>query len=110
MELNSGSEHRRYVYVIVREDLELKDKIVQSAHAAYDSALNFKNHADRTSIIILSLGNKSINDAVIYLKSVKIKYIVYKEISLGFGETAIATEALTESQRKHLRKFKLLQV
>lgn len=105
-----GTEHRRFVYVIIRDDLELKDKMIQSCHAAYQSAIEFKNRADRTTIIILSLGKKTIDDAKCYLESVKIKYTVFKEITLELGETAIATEAITKEQRKHLKKFELLKV
>lgn len=102
-----GTENRRYVYVIVRDDLEIQNKVVQVAHAAYDSAQEFKNHADRTSIIVLSPGNKSFNEVYNYLNSVKIDYITYTEQSLGLGKTAIATEAITEEQRYHMKKFSL---
>lgn len=102
-----GTEHRRYVYVIVRDHLEIQNKVVQVSHAAYDSALQFKNHAERTSIIVLSPGNKSFHEVRNYLNSVKIDHTTYTEQSLGLGETAIATEAITEDQRVYMKKFQL---
>lgn len=105
------TEARRYVYILVRKDLELKNIIVQTAHASYESAKEFKNNADRTTIIVLEVKDSiKLNDAKIYLNSNGIDWTVYTEKSLGFGETAISTEALNEEQRKIMRKFQLLKV
>lgn len=107
----TGTEHRRYLYAIVREDLELKDKLVQVAHATYESGLAFKNTADRTSLIVLVVPDEnSLHLAKARLQRKGIGSVLYKEHSLGLGYTALATEAITEEQRSVLKKYKLLKV
>lgn len=108
---SEGTENRRYMYVIVRADMELPNIIVQSAHAAYESGLAYKNHADRTSIIILQVKDElRLREAYNALQSDGVQCTIYKENTLGLGYTAIGTEALTADQRKLLKKYKLLKV
>lgn len=108
---NEGTENRRYMYVIVRTDMELPNIIVQSAHAAYESGLAYKNHADRTSIIILQVKDElRLREAYKALQRDDVQCTMYKENTLGLGYTAIGTEALTSDQRKLLKKYKLLKV
>lgn len=108
---SEGTEKRRYMYVIVRADMELPNIIVQSAHAAYESGLAYKNHADRTSIIILQVKDElRLREAYNALQSDGVQCTIYKENTLGLGYTAIGTEALTADQRKLLKKYKLLKV
>lgn len=104
-----GTENRRYVYAFVRNDLDMKDKLVQVAHAVYDSALEFKNHADRTTILVLSMGNKTFNEIQNHLNSHSIQYTIFTEHGLGLGKTAIATEAVTEDQRTAFKRFSLMK-
>lgn len=106
-----GTENRRYMYVLVRTDMELPNIIVQSAHAAYESGLAYKNHADRTSIIILQVNDElRLREAYNELQSDGVQCTIYKENTLGLGYTAIGTEALTADQRKLLKKYKLLKI
>lgn len=106
-----GTENRRYMYVLVRTDMELSNIIVQSAHAAYESGLAYKNHADRTSIIILQVKDElRLREAYNALQRDGVECTIYKENTLGLGYTAIGTEALTADQRKLLKKYKLLKV
>lgn len=106
-----GTENRRYMYVLVRTDMEIQNIIVQSAHAAYESGLAFKNHADRTTIIILQVKSELyLQEAYRNLQNAGIQCTMYKEHTLGLGYTAIGTEALTADQRKLLKKYKLLKV
>lgn len=108
---NEGTENRRYMYVLVRTDMELPNIIVQSAHAAYESGLAYKNHADRTTIIILQVKDElRLREAYNALQSDGVQCTIYKENTLGLGYTAIGTEALTSEQRKLLKKYKLLKV
>lgn len=107
----TGTETRRFMYVIVRTDMELQNIIVQSAHAAYESGLAYKNHADRTSIIVLQVKSELyLRDVYNMLQRKNIQCTMYKEHSLGLGYTAIGTEALTQEQRSVLKKYKLLKV
>lgn len=108
---SEGTENRRYMYVLVRTDMELPNIIVQSAHAAYESGLAYKNHADRTSIIILQVKDElRLREAYNALQSDGVQCTIYKENTLGLGYTAIGTEALTADQRKLLKKYKLLKI
>lgn len=105
-----GTENRRYVYVFVRENLEMKDKLVQASHAVYDSAQKFKNHADRTTILVLSMGNKTFNEIQKHLNSHSIECTIFTEYGLGLGKTALATEAVTEEQRTAFKRFSLMKI
>ena len=106
-----GTEKRRFMYVIVRTDMELQNIIVQSAHAAYESGLAYKNYADRTTIIVLQVKSELyLREAYNMLQRKNIRCTMYKEHSLGLGYTAIGTEALTHDQRRVLKKYKLLKV
>lgn len=106
-----GTENRRFVYVLVRTDMDLHNIIVQSSHAAYQSGLEFKNHADRTTIIVLAVKNEmELREAYHALERTNIQCTMYKEHTLGLGFTAVGTEALTQEQRKLLKKYKLLKV
>lgn len=103
-----GTENRRFVYVFIRKDLKPQDQLVQVSHATYESALLFKNHADRTSIIVLGVKDLSkLNDVATYLNNNKIDFCTYTEQGGGLGETAIATGALLQDQRSLFKKFKL---
>jgi hypothetical protein len=105
-----GTENRRYVYVIVREDLTLADKLVQCSHATYESGQMFKNNADCISIIVLSVPDlDKLEYAEKYLKSKKIQYCTYTEQSSGLGKTAIATEAVSTELRSVFKKYHLLK-
>ena len=106
-----GYGTRRYMYVIVRKDLLLADIMVQAAHAAYESGRQYPHDADRTSIIILTVSDSyNLFAARRRLLSLGIDSTVYEERTKQLGATALATEAITEDQRKHLRKYQLLKV
>lgn len=106
-----GVQDRRYVYILVRADLEPADIMVQAAHAAYESAKEFPHDAERTSIIVLTVKTKyHLSDAVTRLRGLGISSTIYNENTKKLGSTALSTEAITEDQRKHMRKYKLLKV
>lgn len=105
------TEDRRYMYVLVRTDMELQNIIVQSTHAAYESGLAFKNDAARTTIIVLEVKSEDhLKGVYKELQKAGVSCIMYQEQTLGLGYTAIGTVALTSDQRKLLKKYKLLKV
>lgn len=106
-----GTENRRFMYVLVRSDMAIEDILVQSTHAAYESGLAFKNHADRTTIIVLQVKDiYKLREAYNDLQSAGVQCTIYQEQTLGLGYTAIGTEALTAVQRHLLKKYQLLKV
>lgn len=107
----TSTENRRYMYVLVRADMEIENILVQSTHAAYESGLEFKNNADRTTIIVLQVKDVyKLHEAYKDLQRAGIQCTIYQEQTLGLGYTAIGTEALTADQRHLLKKYKLLKV
>lgn len=102
---------RRFMYVVVRTDLDLKDIIVQTAHAAYESGKEFDNDAERTSLIVLEVSDENaLLTAKSYIEQHGIKCTVYEERSKQLGYTAIGTEALLPDSREAMKVFKLLKV
>lgn len=103
-------EKHRYVYVVVRTDLKPHQIINQVAHAAYESGLAFKNHADKTTIITLGVQNEkellNVEDDL----HRKVQFCKYSESTGAYGYTSLASEPVTYEQRRLFRKYKLLNL
>ncbi len=105
-------DNKSYVYVFVRKDIPIEHQIVQSCHAALEVGLKYPYVSkDPSSLILIGVKNQNkLESAIAYLNSTGIKTEMFFEPSWDYGNTAFATEALTEDQRIHLKRFQLWKI
>lgn len=102
-------EEKTYVYVFVRGDIPLEQQIVQACHASLEVGLRYPYIAEEpSSLILIKTKNQTkLEKARLYLAENGIRSEIFFEPSWDYGNTAFATEAITESQRHILRRFQL---
>ena len=99
--------------IITVNDLTAGYKVVQSAHALADFAINheqeFKNwQCNSNYLCCLETSRYKLGRLIDYLELLKIKYNIFMEPDIGDLITAVAVESLTLTEHKKIFKnFKL---
>ncbi len=99
-----------YVYVIVRSDLPPQHITVQAAHAAIAATNTFEvARGMHPHLVVCQVANERELDAAFNrLKKLGVPCCAWYEDDMNNSLTAIATGLLRGSERKTLRRFKLL--
>ena len=98
-----------YNYIFVRTDLPIAQQIVQSSHAAYESALHLGSQKDRVNHLVL-FGVKSeeeLHKAHHKLESNNINTRLFCEPDIGNQATALCTEQISQPNKKLFSKYNL---
>lgn len=106
--------NKNYVYIFVREDLTTPQQAVQTAHAAWESAITFNGGdlPDHPHLVLLAAKNESkLHRVTKHLVEHGIKFVHFYESDLDDQLTAIATQPIAENSdlRAHLRKYQCLK-
>lgn len=94
---------REYTYLFTMADLSIPQKIVQVAHAA--AYIGNRFHAD-TNVVLCEESN--LEDIAAYLDSKGIEYELFFEPDVN-AFTSLATQPLKGSQRRPMRRFRLMK-
>lgn len=94
---------------MVRIDLTLPQQICQAVHAAYESGMRLAEpteYVDRT-VICQVPDEDGLLKAKHYIEQKGIRTILFREPDIDNQATAMATEPMSELDRRKLSKFKL---
>lgn len=95
-----------YTYLMIRKDLSMPQRIVQTAHAAHEAGHAYGDHSHMALLGITD--ERSLIKAADHLERNGIQYRMFYEPDIS-GYTAIATEPLIGERRKPLRRYSLLK-
>lgn len=101
------------MFVLVRTDLSKSQQAVQATHAAIEATRKGLITSDIDHPHLVLCEAKSEYDLLLkanILDDKSIRYEVFREPDIGNEVTAIATEPLTNEQRKKLGFLKLLRL
>src|SRR5208282_2678403 len=101
-----------YIYIFVRQDsaLTVAQQMVQSCHAVYQMAQRYRQNDPSLipALILIGVPDKAALFRVINkLNDSAIGHEVFYEPDDNLGLTAIATEPLTQEQRRTLSNYRL---
>lgn len=97
------------MYIFVRQDLTPAQQIVQAAHATHHAGIKFGPTELPTHFVLIGVHDQAeLIKIAGYLGIHGIEHEMFYEPDFDTGYTAIATKPLYGSERKPLRKFKLL--
>jgi len=97
-----------YTYVIVRKDIPLLHQVVQAGHAAHEAGKRFGTTDKINNLIYLQVNDKQeLIHAMEHLEMNNVSVNAYFEPDYRFGLTAIATQYISDTSRKFLKKFSL---
>ena len=99
-----------YVYVIVRNDLSVPQKAVQSCHACIEVAREYIGKEDgHPSVIICVIRDENkLKRLIEKMDNESIVFKEFREPDIGNELTAIATSPLYGDQRKFFSRYQLL--
>lgn len=99
------------MYILVREDLSLPQKIVQSAHAAIESAKSFLgNELEHPHLVVLATKNeKTLYKSAQKLDQLGIRYRIFIEPDIGNEATALATEVVRGDNRRIFKNYQCIK-
>lgn len=99
-----------YSYVIVRRDIDHRQKAVQGTHAAIEMAKSETQlQLLHPSVIYVQVRNeKKLKEVMSKLLEMSIKFCSFAEPDLNNEITAISTEPLVGEKRAYLQRFQLL--
>jgi len=100
-----------YVYVIVRKDIPQPHLAVQCCHAVLAATNSYGQPlTTHPNLVILVVDDEPTLDRVFnQLKDAGVAVVSWTEDDMNGQLTAIATGILHGEQRRHFRKFRLLQ-
>ena len=100
---------KKHFYVLVRKDIPLPQQIVQSIHAAYESAGKFDDDTSQTySTVLCQVSNETdLMKAARKLDSSGIRYHIFKEPDINYESTALCTEPVEPGSRRAFSNWKL---
>ena len=100
----------KFVYVIVRNDLSIPQKAVQSCHAVIEATKAFKQPEEHPSVIICTVPSEyDLVDYFSRLEKNNISFKVFQEPDLDNQFTALATEPIYGKHRKVFSNLPLLR-
>jgi hypothetical protein len=105
----TAEPEKHTIYVLVRQDISIEQQLVQSAHAAAEAARShYRDGHGIASLIVLSVPDRfALYKARDRLLAKGILSEIFFEPDFGMGHSALATEPLTNAQRRHLRSWSL---
>lgn len=107
----SDAPEKRTIYVLIRGDIPLAQQLVQAAHAAAEAGRHhYRSPAEHgiASLIVLSVPDRAaLMAAQTRLTAKGIASTLFFEPDFGIGESALGTEPLLDTQRKHLMGWPL---
>lgn len=100
---------KKHFYVLVRKDLPLPQQIVQSIHAAYESAGKFDDDTSKThSTVLCQVKNEDeLIRAADKLEQLGIRFHIFQEPDIGNQNTALCTEPVDPGRRRAFSNWKL---
>lgn len=99
---------QQYVYVFVRQDLSIAVQSVQSQHAIYLMAVNYRPSETIPNLVWIGVPNKtSLQKTLKKLKDNQIPHFQYVEPDDNLGLTAIATVPIQGSIRDVLYNYRI---
>ncbi len=100
-----------YMYVLVRKDLNPRQTVVQTSHAAIESARHYLQPDDEhPSVIVCSVkSEQKLLMCADELKEQGIGYQLFREPDLNNQYTALASRPLRGAERNAFSRFQLLQ-
>lgn len=100
---------KRTFYVLVRTDISLAQQLVQVAHAAAEAGRAFyrPEHGIASAIVLAVPGKAALLAAQAKLVARGVATELFHEPDFGIGDSALATEPLSDEQRKLLRSWPL---
>lgn len=101
-----------FVYVFVREDLDLIHQLIQTAHATHEAGIRFGKVDGKISHFCI-FGVKNANELVEingFLNSKGVNFAIFHEPDFDMGYTALATEPLVGQRREIMADFKILRM
>lgn len=100
-----------YVYVLVREDLEIEQQLVQACHAAYEVGLASAAPAETSRMIVCTVPDR---EALLFaserLRERGVAHEMFFEPDFDIGHSALATHPLRGAQRKPLRRYPMYKI
>lgn len=105
----TATPEKHTFYVLVRQDMPLHHQVVQAVHAAAEaSRQHYRDEHGIASAIVLTVKDLAgLHDARAKLTNKGVSTELFYEPDFGIGDSALATEPLTDSQRKLLRNWPL---
>lgn len=88
------------------EALSHSQRAVQSCHAVIE-ACQALGVSGQPSLVLLAVNDFS--ECLTHLNEIGIRHVSFREPDMQDKITAVATEAIGGKDRKHFRKYKLLQ-
>ncbi|MBK3779830.1 hypothetical protein G3A43_06155 [Paraburkholderia aspalathi] len=103
--------HKPYVYVLIREDISLEQKLVQASHAALEAGFRFEKPEQTASLIMLSVPDRNALEAAAKrLTRYGIEHHMFFEPDFEMGHSALATRPIHLSKERHrMRKYPLFR-
>lgn len=99
-----------HIYMFVREDISPEQKIVQCSHAAHEAG-KLEKGTDISSLVLLSVADEDeLKKIAMRLDMLGINFYMFFEPDNEMGYSALCTCPVTESERKHFKKYKLFRV
>ncbi len=91
--------------------MPIEQFVVQTAHAAQESGLNFPNPTDEpNSLIVIQVNNqKQLEKAYDKLEKTGVKFIKFHETSWDYGFTSFASEPVYADQRHLFKQYRLFK-
>jgi hypothetical protein len=99
------------VYIFIRADLSVPQKIVQASHAALEAGFLYSPPSETCSIIVLEVVDKdALYEVSKRLDRYGIDHTMFFEPDFGMGHSAIATRPiLKKSERYMFSKYNLFR-
>jgi hypothetical protein len=103
--------HKPYVYVLIREDISLEQKLVQASHAALEAGFRFEQPEQTASLIMLSVPDReALEAAARRLTRYGIEHHMFFEPDFMMGHSALATRPIHLPKERHrMRKYPLFR-
>lgn len=100
-----------YVYIFLRSDLPVEQLIVQSSHAAYESAAKYSSDdGNHPSMVIIHVKDSLHLEKIRrHLLASDVSHTEFFEPDWSYGVTAIATAPVETHQRHLFKKFQVFK-
>jgi len=97
------SEHKPYVYVLVRTDLSLKQQVVQSNHASLHAGYAFNAPDEIPSIVVCAVPDRAaLEEAATRLSRYGIDHELFSEPDWYMGNSALATRPVHMKKERYV--------
>lgn len=100
-----------YMYILVRKDLDPATMFVQSCHAVAESARKFVPiDMEHPHFVVCGVKDEAaLKKAYCKIQEQNIQCCAFYEADIGDQMTALATEPVYDTARRHFRNYQLLK-